>query len=447
MSRVERMVDQVLNWRRGYNQDPLAVAESLPAADQRSLRTEIEDCIAGRGGESAARRRATGIAACFVSLNDEGKKKFFELLADDFDYDDRAVDQAIDDVIRAPDAERRRGAEIVLRSALRPRRELLFRRFVSLVGGLPFLVDLREDLLPIRHLSGALRTLDGDLRRILDRFFDVGLLKLERLTWDSPATVLERLMEYEAVHEISSWSDLKGRLDVGRRCYAFFHPAMPGDPLIFVEVALTRGIADRLPPLIDSSADREDPELADTAIFYSISNCHRGLAGVSLGDFLIKSVVEELSEELPNLQTFATLSPIPGFRAWLEEHLDDPDLLLPEEIDAARLREFACGEPPASSAEIAPAKLALLRLAARYLIQEKRSQGTAADSVANFHLSNGAIVEQLNWWANPGRVGWERGLGMMVNYRYLPRTIESNHDAYLTAGSITSSESVRKLLK
>jgi malonyl-CoA decarboxylase len=457
-ARLERMVRYVRRWRMSNDgNDALAVAADLTDADIRRLRRLIDDCIDSRGGEVAARRKARTIGAAFSTLNTTGRRRFFELLAHSYDDDDEAVDAAMDTVYRANGSEARRRAEDDLRRALEPRRERLLRRFAGLDGGLPFLIGLREDLLGHLGSDPELAAVDRDLKRILEGWFDVALLRLERLTWSSPAALLERLIEYEAVHAIESWDDLKGRLGPGRRCYAFLHPAMPEDPLIFVEVALTDGIATSLPVLLDHRLERVENPAADTAVFYSISNCHLGLAGVSLGDFLIKSVAEQLSRELPNVKQFVTLSPLPGFRRWLEHSIEtgaaelkpgEAQLMAPAQPSNAAdvLAELVRGVAPTSdSPSLERAKPVLLRLAADYLLHQ-RSDTRALDPVAHFHLANGAAIEQLNWLANPSAAGWERGLGMMVNYRYQLRQIERNHDRYVEGGEIVSSEAIRRLL-
>lgn len=459
--RLERMVGRVRKWRSTSSADPLTapirVAPDLPSADVGQLRQVIDDCLTARGGEIAARRRATAIGATFLTLNEQGRHNFFRLLADEYDHDDAEVDAAIQGVLSSNDLDSRRGAEEVLAHSLRPKRDHLLRRFVGLEGGLPFLVDLREELLVHRRSDGAMTAVDNDLRAILEAWFDLALLRLERLTWqETPAALLEKLIEYEAVHTIESWDDLRGRLATDRRCYGFMHSMMPGEPLIFVEVALTKGIATSLEPLLDHEAERSDPADADTAIFYSISNCHRGLAGVSLGDLLIKRVVQQLTAELPNLTNFATLSPIPGFRNWLIRSLaENHELLTPDEValiseDSPALARsilrdlVSCAVlPPKSS--LAPLQPVLLRLAAVYLARTTRG-ARAFDPVAHFHLSNGARIERLNWWANPSQTGWERGLCIMVNYRYVLKDIESDHDAYIGTGQIKTSDDVGKLL-
>lgn len=457
-ARLERIVRYVRRWRASSESESLALAGDLPDADLKRLRRAIDQSVEGLGGEVAARRKARIIGTAFSTLDTVGRRRFFELLANEYDGHDEEVDRAIDAVLRASDDGARRQREAELREALQPRRERLFRRFAGLDGGLPFLVGLREDLLGHLGADPRLAAVDRDLKRILDGWFDVALLRLERLTWGSSAALLEKLIEYEAVHTIESWGDLKGRLGPARRCYAFLHPAMPDDPLIFVEVALTQGVATSLPVVLDHDAERIKATEADTAIFYSISNCHRGLTGVSLGDFLIKSVAEQLSTELANLKQFATLSPLPGFRRWVKKsiesdelviHPGEAELLHPEAPSTASevLAQLVSGRMPLDDdATLAAAKPILLRLAAEYLTDQRRGSN-ALDPVAHFHLSNGAVIEQLNWWANPSAAGWERGLGMMVNYRYQLRDIERNHDRYVSDGEVASTDAVRNLLE
>ncbi len=466
-ARLLRVVRGVRRWRGDTTDAPIPVDEDLPDSDWRRVGPTIDATVENRGGPVASRRRARTIALTYAELSATGRLRFFQRLAADYGHDDATVDEAIDAVLAAETPQDRRAAESVLRSTLRPRREVLFRRLASLDRGLHFLVEMRSDLLPHRRSSPELATVDADLRSILEGWFDVGMLQLIRLTWDTPASFLEKLIEYEAVHAIESWDDLKRRLGPERRCYAFIHPGMPDDLLIFVEVALTKDIARELAPLLAPAADGPPDEAAvdegdfDTAIFYSISNCHDGLAGVSLGDFLIKSVVEELSTELTGLKTFATLSPMPGFRAWLGGLVADDDPLLDggpgagardqSDDDGNRLRsrlaELLDGPMPAPGDPATEALQAeLLRLAAEYLLGARRGE-RAADPVAHFHLSNGARVEHLNWMANPSPVGWDRGLAMMVNYRYDLKTIERNHDAYMNSGRVAAADDVEDLIE
>ncbi len=338
-------------------------------------------------------------------------------------------------------------SERALRDALVPPADRLLRLLTGLEGGVKFLVDLRADTLRAAGDDRELSDLDRELKAQLATLFDVGLLALRRITWDAPAALLEKLIAYEAVHTIGSWDDLKNRLDSDRRCYAFFHPAMPDEPLVFVEIALTVGIATRLPPLLDARAPDLDLEHADTAVFYSISNCQPGLAGVNLGTALIKQVVEALRVDLPQLRRFVTLSPIPGLRSWVENALaaDGAGLrpaeraLLPAE-PARVLARLSDTEWDADEA-IRPA---LLALCARYLTSAR--EGRASDPVANFHLSNGASVERVNWMADPSPTGRARSFGLMANYLYEPDHIPQRAEAYATKGEVPTSGEVRDLI-
>jgi malonyl-CoA decarboxylase len=297
--------------------------------------------------------------------------------------------------------------------------------------------------------------LEEDLKGLLANWFDIGFLELRRITWESPAALLEKLMAYEAVHEIRGWTDLKNRLEADRRCFAFFHPRMPDEPLIFVEVALVTGMTGDIHALLDEAAPITDPHVADAAIFYSISNCQRGLAGISFGDFLIKRVVDALAIELPRLKVFATLSPVPGFRAWLEGQSRRDELLLPAERTAIEAigeggseRDLlALLDRHADPKVAAVLRDPLIRLCAWYLLREKTSSGRALDPVAHFHLSNGARVERLNWLGDVSDKGLQQSAGIMVNYLYRLADIEVNHEAYRGEGRVVAASAIRNLVR
>ena len=365
-------------------------------------------------------------------------------------------------MLHAADPGERLAAEHALRSALTPPRVTLLRQFNALPEGVKFLVDRRAELIGIAGQDPALRGLADDLRDLLANWFDIGFLELRRITWESPAALLEKLIAYEAVHEIRGWTDLKNRLEADRRCFAFFHPRMPDEPLIFVEVALVSGIAGNIHALLDEEAPIGNPQTADAAIFYSISNCQNGLVGISFGDFLIKRVVDALTAELPRLKTFATLSPIPGFRAWLSAEAEREELLLAGEaraVQALHVDDDEVGsdrllldlmerpdwhqDPRIAAALREP----LLRLCARYLLHARAPSGRALDPVAHFHLSNGARVERLNWLGDVSPKGLRQSAGIMVNYLYRLGDIETNHEAYRGEGRVVAASSVRGLTR
>jgi malonyl-CoA decarboxylase len=426
-------------------------------ADADQLRQQMLSCLDGRGGEVTARARAADLGRTYLSLDAEGRERFLQLLAGEFDVDRHEIDRCCNALINSSGMDQRAATERALRAALEPPRITLLRQFNALPEGVKFLVDRRAELIDLKQRDPALAGLEEDLRRLLANWFDIGFLELKRITWESPAALLEKLMAYEAVHEIRGWTDLKNRLDADRRCFAFFHPRMPDEPLIFVEVALVAGMTGEVHALLDESAPIGDPHSADTAIFYSISNCQLGLAGISFGDFLIKRVVDALATELPRLKVFATLSPVPGFRAWLERHsrATSGDLLLPAERSAiealggeAPERDLAAlldhhADPRIGTALRDP----LIRLCARYLLNERRPSGRALDPVAHFHLSNGARVERLNWLGDTSPKGLQQSAGIMVNYLYRLSEIEANHEAYRGEGRVAASSSIRNLLR
>ncbi len=438
-----------------------ALRPDLPEDDAERLRAQMRDCLEARGGEVSARARAAALGRAYLELERGGRQRFLRILAEDFGTDRAAVDAAVERLRRADGQDQRRAAERALGAALEAPRMRLLTQFNALPEGVKFLVDMRADLLPLAQKDGALGALEPDLKGLLASWFDVGFLELRRITWNAPATLLEKLIAYEAVHAIRSWEDLKDRLDSDRRCFAYFHPRMPDEPLIFVEVALVSGMADNIQTLLDESAPVQDPRAADTAIFYSISSAQQGLAGISFGNFLIKRVVDMLAAEFKGLKTFATLSPVPGFRVWLDALLASgrADLLTPAEQKAlsglAGDREgpdnlkVVLGTPGwhEDEAYAEAVRGILMRLCARYLAQEKRSDGRALDPVADFHLSNGARIEGLNWLADSSPKGIEQSTGIMVNYLYKLNAIEANHEAYSDAGKVALSPPVKALLK
>ncbi len=439
------------------------MASSVPANESGGIAEQMRACLDSRGGEFSARARAARLAEGYSRLDAAGKLDFLRTLAA-FDSDVDAVTLAFEAVQSAPDAAARATAKAALRRTLEPPRVRLLTQLTTIPDGMKFLVDLRATLLDGMDGDPHLRALESDLRTLLASWFDIGMLELARIDWSSPANLLERLVAYEAVHEIRSWSDLKNRLDSDRRCYALFHPRMPGKPLIFVEVALVQGLASSVQRLLDKRAPVLDPKAADTAIFYSISNCQHGLAGISFGNFLIKRVVELLSQEF-KLKQFSTLSPVPGFRRWLDAAIEANAPALLTEEESAALRTAAPASEPAPETGAAalaailrhrgwlrdPAMLraaepALTRLCARYLLAESRGK-RALDPVEHFHLSNGARIERLNMRGDTSDRGLREGATLMVNYLYDPARIEENHEAYAGEGRRSASTAVRRLAR
>ena len=447
-----------------YGAETASMRPHLPDDDIPRLREQMLACLAARGGEVSARARAAALGRAYLNLDETGRRRFLTVLAQEFDVDRAAVDAAIAAVQAAADPDARHHAEARLKKAMEAPRLRLLTQFNALPNGIKFLVDMRAELLSLARQDPLFKPVEADLKGLLASWFDVGLLELQEITWRSAsAALLERLIAYEAVHAIKGWDDLKNRLASDRRCFAFFHPRMPDEPLIFVEVALVAGLADNVQHLLDESVPVQDPQKADTAIFYSISNAQKGLAGISFGNFLIKRVVDLLALEFKGLKTFATLSPVPGFRPWLEHALSDgePRLLLPAERKA--LTQVADGsrgakgtlkvligdvatwhqDPAVCQALRGP----LMRLCARYLTQERRSDGKAKDPVAHFHLTNGARMERLNWLADTSANGLQQSAGIMINYLYKLGEIDDNHEAYTGAGKIAVSSAIRSLAK
>ncbi|MCZ6830324.1 MAG: malonyl-CoA decarboxylase [Gammaproteobacteria bacterium] len=383
-------------------------------------------------GEASGLALASEICDRFQTFDESDYHNFFECLATEFDVDNGDILQASSHYREEPSFY---NLNALAKSVEAPRLKL-FRRLNMAPNGTHVLVELRGHLLPLLKSKPHWRGVDTDLRHLFVSWFNKGFLEMRRIDWNSPAQVLEKIIDYEAVHEISGWDDLRNRLHQDRMCFAFFHPAMPDDPLVFVEIALTRGMPDAIAPLLSQDREQTEQHKFDTVVFYSISNCHPGLAGVSFGNFLIKHVVEEVRQEIPGIKTFVTLSPVPGFRSWLQQ-AEIGELVAGELAD--RVRE------PVTEVIAADVRDALMKLCAHYLLQVK-SGTLAKDPVARFHLGNGAQLHRLNWGADLSAKGKEQSAGIMVNYLYDLDKIEVNHDAYFDQGEISASKAVRKLL-
>ena len=339
------------------------------------------------------------------------------------------------------------GSLQALLRAVEPPRQELFRRLNLAPGGTRALVGMREDLIEHGYSDPDLVSVEDDLVHLLSSWFNRGFLVMQRITWSTPADILERIIRYEAVHAIQGWDDLRRRVQPpDRRFYAFFHPALVDEPLIFVEVALMREIPGSIQDLLAEEREVLPLDQATTAVFYSISNCQPGLRGVSFGNFLIKQVVEDLSRDLPALNTFVTLSPAPGFGPWLKRVADNPAAAGLKGLDAntlALLRTPDWHQAPATRERLRPV---LLGLAAFYALRAKSPRGKPLDPVARFHLGNGARLERLNFLGDTSAKGMREAAGLMVNYRYDLRFIEANHEAFANHGTIAASNAVERQL-
>ena len=418
---------------KAWAADPRAVAE---------LTLLCTRLISGDHGEASSVAMATDILSRWSALDAGGQRDFLLALGSGFGPDPSRLDKAIDAYRADPNAE----TVMELHHAAEPPRQEVLRRLNLAPLGTLALVRMRETGLP--HLAGepALRALDADFTHLFSSWFNRGFLVLRRIDWSSPANILEKIIRYEAVHQITGWSDLRRRLEPrDRRCFAFFHPQLVDEPLIFVEVALTDGRPSSIGALL--AEDPAPAARADTAVFYSISNCQAGLRGISFGDFLIKQVVDELRRDLPELETYVTLSPVPGFARWLAVQLRDGEggLLLPEDKAAlaGRLDGDRWMHDPEQAAEVRPH---LLRAAAAYLLQAKTRGNKPLDPVARFHLNNGASLYRINFLADFSARGLSEAYGLMVNYQYKLDEIEANHERLARDGHVAASAEVQKLV-
>lgn len=396
----------------------------------------------------SVRGEASGVALArelLVRLDNasaDDMRAFFRFLADDLKPDAANVAAAAERYLAKPSDDT---LSALQRATYSPRREF-FRRLNLAPGATAEIVALRSALLRAVKEDRSLRPVDEDLERLLTYWFNRGFLVLRRIDWQTPAAILEKIIAYEAVHEIKGWDDLRRRLDpADRRCYAFFHPSMVDEPLIFVEVALSRDIPGTIAELLAARAE-DAPPAPTTAVFYSISNSQDGLKGISFGNFLIKQVVEDLKRDVPSLKTFVTLSPVPRFAAWLNATLDKGDAILIDDDERAALKTLTTAnriEDDAASNETL--RTAVLALAAQYFLHAKSADGKPIDPVARFHLGNGARLERINWLGDTSAKGMSEAFGLMVNYLYDPKLIEENHEAFVQDGTIAAAKAVRAL--
>jgi malonyl-CoA decarboxylase len=413
---------------------PTRLNGSGPRTPSRAARKAISLCrnLLSERGEVSGTLLAGEALAAYQALDESSRAGFFDVLVQEFSPDPEAVGRAGDAYRTHPSPENL----MQLQAAVESPREELFRRLNLAPGGTAILVELRGRLLRKLDENPHWEPVVADLERLLIAWFNRGFLELRRIDWRTSALILEKLIRYEAVHEIQGWNDLHRRLEADRRCYAFFHPALPDEPIIFIEAALTRGMSEKVQPLLNPESPVLPPESADCAMFYSITNCQEGLRGVPFGSFLIKQVVEDISRELPRIRKFATVSPVPGFREWLAAN---PELAsLRTKLDQPRWWE-STGLAEELRAQLVP-------LCARYLVQAKHGR-EPLDPVARFHLRNGARLERINWLGDTSAAGMQRSAGLMVNYFYRLSDLERNHETYTRDYHVVAASEIESLAK
>ena len=414
-----------------------------PAARSESLADLCEELLSGRG-EASGVALAGEILAKYAELTTGPRIAFFETLATRLGPDREALEAAIAAWHSNPSDV----AAAAIHHAAEPRRQELFRRLNLAPGGTAALVRMREQLIDALDHRGDLAPLDADFVHLFTSWFNRGFLVLRRIDWATPAMILEKIIRYEAVHRIKSWDDLRRRIDPpDRRCYAFFHPALLDEPLIFVEVALMREIPGAIAPILSVQREAVAVDQATTAVFYSISNCQRGLTGVSFGHFLIKQVVQEIIRENHGKRIFVTLSPVPDFVRWLgRERKSESSVALSaaDRVALAGLDRQGWWQLPEVRE---PIREPLLRAAAWYFLRARNSRGLPVDAVARFHLGNGARLEQIDWLADTSERGIAQSHGLMVNYLYDLDDIEKNHEAYAEGHNVVAANAVKRLVR
>lgn len=406
----------------------------LPAPDRIS-----QACakLMSKSGEASQVATATEALRAYSDLSTSEKEAFFHTLLESYGADPEAVRHSYAAWEKSPS----QAALTTLFNAVEPKRQTLLRRLNLSSGGTSVLVEMRADLLDAIRIHPELSPVDADFSHLFASWFNRGFLVMRRIDWDTPASILDKIVEYEAVHQIRDWDDLRRRLEPSdRRCYAFFHPSTGDEPLIFVEVALSKGVSRNIAPLL-SAASEDAPDEFDTAVFYSISNCQKGLKGVSFGNFLIKQVVQELHHELPDLKRFVTLSPMPGFAKWLDKNaINDPEVS--EILDQLKARGW-CQD----GAQLEALTQRMEMLCADYLNQKSTRSGAPIDPVARFHLGNGACVFNVNWPADMSDNGVRNSYGAMVNYLYELDKIDERHEGFVETGEIAMGDDLRRRLK
>ena len=404
-----------------------------------SILSLCDDLISNKGaafGITVAR----DITELYQGLSTDNKLIFFKRINEKYKANFMEVDEAINLYKVSPNE---KTLANLFKASGGKRREL-FTRMNMAPNGTSIIVELREDLLKVLKDNKDLKALDDDLRYLFKAWFNPGFLKLEKITWDTKAAVLEKIIKYERVHQIKDMNELKRRLGEDRRFFSYFHPALEDEPIIFVQVALTKGLGRSIQELMKPSTS--DSKSYDTATFYSISNCQEGLSGVTLGNFLIKRVVYEIQEELPHINNFGTLSPIPGFADWFS-YLDEVKIKnilgnsKDKDVSFLKSKDFKLGDK-----RIVENKEIIIKLVAHYIVNEKNHKGLPLNDVSRFHLGNGAIVDDIIVNANVSEVGFKRSFGVMVNYLYELTNIEKNHEDYVNNKKIIVSNKIKKYL-
>jgi len=407
--------------------------------DLESIISLCEDLISNKGaafGITVAR----DITDLYQTLSVEKKLLFFKKINEKFKPSHTKVSEAIKNY-QAEQNDKNLFNLFVLTEG---KRRELFRRMNMSPNGISTIVALREDLIKVLKNNQDLVPLDNDLRELFKSWFNPGFLKLNKITWDTKAAVLEKIMKYERVHEIKNMDELKRRLGEDRRFFSYFHPALEDEPIIFVQVALTNGLGKSIQEIMKPRT--EGDQKYDTATFYSISNCQDGLSRVTLGNFLIKRVVYEIQEELPNIKNFGTLSPIPGFRDWFSYLEENKIKNILGNIPYEKIAFLKSSNLKIGDSRIVSSKDAIIRLVGHYLVNEKNKKNLPINDVCRFHLGNGAIIEDIVINANISEVGFKRSFGVMVNYLYELKNIEKNHEDYINNKKVIISAKLKKVL-
>ncbi len=432
MTTLQNLLESIMNQGQRF-------IETFTSDNNKNSLPHLCHSLISTRGEVSAVVLARQVLTDYRKLDPEGQLNFFRELVNQFDVDPETIKKAVDHFIDQNNPKTL--SELI--TAVEPSRQELFRKLNLAPGGTAALVSLREDLLDFIAKEPPLKRIDLDLVHLLDSWFNRGFLILRPINWTTSADLLEKIIKYEAVHEIGTWEELRRRLKPDdRRCFGFFHPSMPDEPLIFVEVALTKKIPSSISSVL--TEDRDELKITDvtTAVFYSISNCQKGLQGISFGSFLIKQVVQDLLTHLPHLQTFVTLSPVPGFMKWLRRQAKETgNKEIAEMYSIIEQNHWI-----ADSNIVHHLSKLLPQLAADYLVKAKRSDGWPLDPVARFHLGNGAILERINWLADTSQRGLKTAAGIMVNYRYDLSKVEDNHEAYAKRKEVKSSRKVQDYL-